>query len=164
MNLARIQASRAITLARTLESEPPPGNPNVSAIKEATRYNKRRCEQNDRRIRDAHRVLSFQFALDLLKRLPEDDYSELGTFRRITGSLIFARKTAGAAIRRFDRLQGFETRELKDARLDWPRSMTPSPTLRSTSSSAALRTRAAQTRLRWSVSSPRLPPGWALRC
>ena len=118
VNLARMQASRAIALARTLETELAPGHPNLSAVDEAKSYNKLRCAENGRPIRDANRVLNFQFALDLVKPLPEGDYAELGTFRGITGSLIFARKAPGAVFRCFDTFEGFDERDLDDDRLD----------------------------------------------
>lgn len=118
INLARMQASRAIALARTLETELAPGHPNLSAVEEAKRYNKLRAAENGRPIRDANRVLNFQFALDLVRQLPEGDYAELGTFRGITGSLIFARKAPGAVFRCFDTFAGFDDRDLADDRLD----------------------------------------------
>lgn len=117
-SLARMHASRAIALSRTLETELAPGHPNLSAVEEGRRYNNLRSEEGGRQIRDANRVLNFQFALDLVKRLPEGDYAELGTFRGITGSLIFARKAPRAIFRCFDTFQGFDTRDLDDQRLD----------------------------------------------
>lgn len=113
-----MRANRILALGRTLETELAPGHPKLHVIGDANDYNAMRCAENGRPIRDANRVLNFAFALDLVAQLPAGDYAELGTFRGITGSLIWARKKPGVTFHCFDTFEGFDDRDLNDKRLD----------------------------------------------
>lgn len=118
INLFRMKISRATAMARTVETELAPGHPYLASLVEAAKYNRVRSAEKNIAIRDGNRVLNFDFALDLVGKLPAGDYAELGTFRGITASLIWARKAPGATFYSFDTFEGFDDRDLNDARLD----------------------------------------------
>ena len=114
----RMEAIKALTDGKTVETELAPGHPYSETLRRAARYNRMRSDEAGRAIRDGNRVLNFEFALDLVGKLPAGDYAELGTFRGITAALIFARKDSGAKLYCFDTFEGFDERDLTDARLD----------------------------------------------
>lgn len=118
MSIARMGAQKMISPSRAIEAELAPGHPSLPVLGRAREYNRLRSIEGGRAIMDANRVLNFDFALDLVSRLPSGDYAELGTFRGITASLIWPKTARDSTFYCFDTFAGFDDRDLSDARLD----------------------------------------------
>lgn len=64
-------------------------------------------------LRDGSRVLQAHLLLDMVRRLPEGDYAELGTFRGNYARMIHARLAPGTTLYCFDTFEGFDERDLR---------------------------------------------------
>ena len=117
-SLVRKRAIGAVAGSRRIESELAKNHPYMSSLTTAANYNRERSKETGRAILDGNRVLNFHFALDLVGRLKEGHYAELGTYRGMTASLIWERKAPSAKFYCFDTFEGFDERDLTDQRLD----------------------------------------------
>ncbi|MBL9136962.1 MAG: class I SAM-dependent methyltransferase [Verrucomicrobiales bacterium] len=83
-----------------------------SQIKKIETYNQARSIEAGKPIRDSNRVLLFQYALQKVEGLPTGDYAEVGTYRGMTASLIWAGMSSQAKLYCFDTFEGFNESDL----------------------------------------------------
>lgn len=81
-------------------------------------YNSRRSLEAGKVVRDSNRVLLFEYVLSIVKNCQEGDYAEVGTYRGLTSSLVWARMADNCSLHCFDTFEGFAEIDLKNEKSD----------------------------------------------